>query len=67
MKNKLAPPFRKAEFEILYGIGVNRMGELVDAAEKHARRDVAPAARVAPASSARRGLSTRLILVGHQS
>jgi len=34
VKNKLAPPFREAEFEILYGSGVNRLGELVDTAEK---------------------------------
>ncbi|MBP8810284.1 MAG: recombinase RecA [Kofleriaceae bacterium] len=34
VKNKLAPPFREAEFEILYGIGVNKTGELVDTAEK---------------------------------
>jgi recombination protein RecA len=34
VKNKLAPPFREAEFEILYGTGVNRLGELVDTAEK---------------------------------
>jgi recombination protein RecA len=34
VKNKLAPPFREAEFEILYGHGVNKMGELVDTAEK---------------------------------
>jgi recombination protein RecA len=34
VKNKLAPPFREAEFEILYGIGVNKAGELVDTAEK---------------------------------
>jgi len=34
VKNKLAPPFREAEFEILYGSGVNRVGELVDTAEK---------------------------------
>ncbi len=34
MKNKLAPPFREAEFEILYGTGVNKLGELVDTAEK---------------------------------
>jgi recombination protein RecA len=34
VKNKLAPPFREANFEILYGVGVNKPGELVDAAEK---------------------------------
>ena len=33
VKNKLAPPFREAHFEILYGTGVHRTAELVDAAE----------------------------------
>ena len=33
VKNKLAPPFREAHFEILYGTGVNRAAELVDSAE----------------------------------
>jgi recombination protein RecA len=33
VKNKLAPPFREASFEILYGTGVNRLGELVDTSE----------------------------------
>jgi recombination protein RecA len=34
VKNKLAPPFREADFEILYGTGVNKLGELVDTGEK---------------------------------
>lgn len=30
VKNKVAPPFKQTEFQILYGAGINRLGEVID-------------------------------------
>ena len=35
VKNKLSPPFRQAEFDVLYGQGLSRSGELLDLAVEH--------------------------------
>jgi recombination protein RecA len=35
VKNKVSPPFKQTEFQILYGRGINRNGELVDLGVKH--------------------------------
>ena len=35
VKNKIAPPFKQAEFQILYGLGINNLGELIDLGVKN--------------------------------
>ncbi len=35
VKNKVAPPFKTADFEIIYGEGISRIGEVIDLAVKH--------------------------------
>ena len=32
VKNKVSPPFKQAEFQIIYNKGINRLGELIDLA-----------------------------------
>jgi recombination protein RecA len=35
VKNKVAPPFKEAEFDIVYGEGISRLGELIDIGVEH--------------------------------
>ncbi len=35
VKNKMAPPFREAQFDILYNEGISRLGDLIDTAVEH--------------------------------
>ncbi|MFT4927167.1 MAG: recombination protein RecA [Phenylobacterium sp.] len=43
VKNKIAPPFKQAEFQILYGKGISKEGELLDLGVKHKLIDKAGA------------------------
>ncbi len=43
VKNKVAPPFRQAEFQIMYGKGIYRMGEVIDLGVKEGLIDKAGA------------------------
>ncbi|MFK8018550.1 MAG: recombinase RecA [Pseudomonadales bacterium] len=43
VKNKVSPPFRQAEFQIMYGKGINRLGEVIDLGVKQGLVDKAGA------------------------
>jgi recombination protein RecA len=43
VKNKVAPPFKQTEFQIMYGQGINLLGEIIDYGVKHGLVDKAGA------------------------
>ncbi len=43
VKNKVAPPFKEAEFDIMYGLGISREGDIIDLGAEHGIVDKAGA------------------------
>ena len=55
VKNKLAPPFKQVEFDIMYGEGVSKMGEILDLGVKAGivERNPAPGSPMTASGSGR--------------
>ena len=59
VKNKVAPPFKQVEFDIMYGEGISKVGELVDLGVKAGRgREIRRLVLLSTASASARAAKT---------